>query len=494
MSRIRQSVTVMNLRRKVTEFVEKYRLVSPGDRVLVAVSGGPDSVALLHLLSDLREELRLHLEVAHLEHGIRGEEAREDVRFVAELAEKLELPFHLKEVDLPRIKSAAGKGNLEALARAERYRFFAEVAREHKLGKIATAHNQDDQAETVLMWLLRGSGLKGLGGMPPRLPLDGTDIESTDGLVVIRPLLEVSRAEIEVYLNEKHLTFRLDRSNQDPTFLRNWIRLKLIPQLKEKMDQQLPARLAQQAELIREEETFLESLAHTEFLRIRTPEGIDRAALLKYDKALQRRLLRLWIEAVRGHLRGLDFQHVEALLELITTGPPQGRLSIPGGWQLVREYESLRLDKQSRGFRPPYSCYSYKLRVGEDLYVHEAGLMIQAREILAPLPKLPDNFMDAFFDICLASELTIRNFRPGDRLQPLGMAGHRKVKEIFIEKKVPLSVRASLPLLVLGDEVIWIPGYGRSEVGKVTSVTKAILHLKAVPVANSYIDLTGWVC
>ena len=137
-------------------------------------------------------------------------------------------------MNLRQIKSAAGKGNLGELARAERYRFFAAVARERNLGKIATAHTQDDQAETVLMWLLRGSGLKGLGGMPPTHQLDGTSIDSASSPVVIRPLLGVSRAEIEEYLNEKHLTFRLDRSNQDLSFLRNWIRLKLIPQLKEK--------------------------------------------------------------------------------------------------------------------------------------------------------------------------------------------------------------------------------------------------------------------
>ena len=475
----------MDLRRKVREFIEKHRLVSAGDSVLVGVSGGPDSVALLHLLYDLREELELLLEVAHLEHGIRGEEAREDARFVAELAEKLRLPFHLKGVNLHQIKSAAGKGNLEALARAERYLFFAAVSRERNLSKIATAHTQDDQAETVLMWILRGSGMKGLGGMPPIHQLDGNGIESAGGLAVIRPLLDVSRAEIEEYLNEKHLTFRLDRSNLDPSFLRNWIRLKLIPQLKEKMDRHLPGRLAQQAELIREEEKFLDDLAHAELDRIRIREGIDSGALLKCGKALQRRLLRLWIEGIRGHLRGLDFQHIEALLDLITNGPPQGSLSIPGGWQLVKEYGTLRLDKQSRRIRQQCVCYSYNLRVGEDLHIQEAGLVIQSRKILAPFPKLPDNFIEVFVDIAsLGSDLILRNFRHGDRLQPLGMAGHKKVKELFIEKKLPLSVRASLPLLVLGDEVIWIPGYGRSEVGKVTSATKAILHLKAVPIAN----------
>ncbi len=475
----------MTLQDQVKKTIEKHQMIAPGDGLLVAVSGGPDSVALLHLLYDLREELELRLEVAHLQHGIRGVEAQEDAKFVAELAAKLRLPLHLKEIDLPRIRSAAGKGNLEGLARAERYRFFATVARERKLGKIATAHTQDDQTETVLMWLLRGSGLKGLGGMPSVHVLDGTNIEPASRLLVVRPLLNVSRAEIEEYLKEKDLTFRLDRSNQDLSFLRNWIRLKLIPQLKEKIDGNLLARLAQQAELIRQEDDLMDDLARGALDEMRTAEGINRGSLLSHSKAMQRRLVRLWIAATRGHLRGLDFQHVESLLDLIADGPPQGRLSIPGGWQLVKEYENLKLDKQSRKMGQQCPCYSYNLRFGEDLLIHEAGLTIQSLEISPSLARLPDNFMEAVFDIAsLTPDLTLRNFRRGDRFQPLGMAGHKKVKELFIEKKVPLAVRASLPLLVLGDEVIWIPGYGRSEYGRVTRVTKAILHLKAVPVPN----------
>lgn len=469
----------MTLQDQAKKTIEKHQMIVPGDGLLVTVSGGPDSVALLHLLCSFREDLRLRLEVAHLQHGIRGVEAQEDAKFVAELVAKLRLPLHLKETDLPRIRSAAGKGNLEALARAERYRFFAALARERKLGKIATAHTQDDQAETVLMWLLRGSGLKGLGGMPLVHPLDGTS------LMVVRPLLYVSRAEIEAYLKENDLTFRLDRSNQDLSFLRNWIRLKLIPQLKEKIDHNLPARLGQQAELIREEDNLMDGLARAALDEMRTANGIDRGLLLRHSKAMQRRLVRLWIEAIRGHLRGLDFQHVESLLDLIANGPPQGRLSIPGGWQLVKEYETLKLDKQSRKMGQQVPCYSYKLRFGEDLLIHEAGLTIQSLEISPSLAGLPDNFMEAVFDIAsLTADLTLRNFRRGDRFQPLGITGHKKVKELFIEKKVPLAVRASLPLLVLGDEVIWIPGYGRSEYGRITRVTKAILHLKAVPVRN----------
>ena len=185
--------------------------------MVVALSGGPDSVALLHVLYDLREELRLHLEVAHLEHGIRGEEAREDSRFVAALAQNLTLPFHRKEVNIPGMKKAAGKGNMEELARQERYRFLTAVARERKLGKIVTAHTQDDQAETVLMRLLQGAGPRGLGGIAP---VRGA---------LVSPLIETRRSEIVAHLDARGLSAAEDASNRDPRFLRARIRHDLLP-------------------------------------------------------------------------------------------------------------------------------------------------------------------------------------------------------------------------------------------------------------------------
>lgn len=238
-------MSTMSIIQNVKTTVQRFNLLSPGERILIAVSGGSDSVALLHLLEELREEFRLQLEVAHLQHGIRGDDAKEDARFVGELATKLDLAFHLKEVDLPQMKSAAGKGNLEALARAERYRFFADVVRDRKLDKVATAHTQDDQAETVLMWFLRGAGLNGLGGMSP---LDLFDIAGGDsgGLTVIRPLLEISKAEVLQYLAERHLAFRADRSNQDISLLRNWIRLDLLPLIARRVGRRVAARLSQQ--------------------------------------------------------------------------------------------------------------------------------------------------------------------------------------------------------------------------------------------------------
>jgi tRNA(Ile)-lysidine synthase len=474
----------LSMKHKVKNFIQKENLLSPGDRVLVAVSGGPDSVALLHLLYELRDELRLQLEVTHLQHGIRGEEAKEDARFVAELAASLKLPFHLKEIDLPRMKSNAGKGNLEAWAREERYRFFADIVREGKLDKVATAHTQDDQAETVLMWLLRGTGMKGLSGMSPlhlyRVVAAG---DSTATLTVIRPLIEISKGEIVQYLEDGKLNYRLDRSNLDSSLLRNWIRLELLPKIQQRVGSSFSARLSRQAQLLRDEDSLLAELARKSYESISNSNGLSRIALLREPEALQRRILRHWIGRTRGHLRGLEFVHIDEFLRLMNEGPPQGRLSIPGGWELVREYDRIKLAKASRSLKR--ICYSYHFTIGTLLRIPEAGMQFSSQQVDAPVGPMSTDPQETMFDLAeLPGPLVVRNFRRGDRFVPFGMSGHKKVKDLFIDRKVPLSVRATLPILATGAEILWIPGYGRSDTATVSAKTKSVLHIKAVSIGS----------
>ncbi len=473
----------MKILSEVVNFIHRQGLLSPGDRVLVAVSGGPDSVALLHLLQQLAPQFALHLEVGHLQHGIRGEEAKRDAEFVARLAENLGLPFHLKEVDLPQMRTTAGRGNLEALAREERYRFLAAVAGERGLGKVATAHTLDDQAETFLMRLLRGSGRKGLAGMAAIRPLGAGPEGGVNGVQIIRPLLGVSKAEVLEFLREKQLNYCLDQTNQDVSLLRNWVRLDLLPRLSRRIDSNLPRRLSEQAKIIRDESRLLERLAGDELNKVRARRGLLREPFLSQEKAMQRLMLRRWIEETRRHLRGIDFDHIEASLNFIAEGPPQGGLALPGGWQLVREYDTMRLERSSVSLTG--LCYSYDLRIGQDLRIGEAGLTIESTRVASAPAAFPDSLMEAILDAAHIFEpLLFRNFRAGDRFRPLGMVGHKKVKDLFIDNKIPLSVRASLPLLVMGKEVLWIPGYGRSEVAKIGARTNVILRLKAVPIRS----------
>lgn len=463
-------ILFMGLTARVKETIRKHRLFSFGERLLVAVSGGPDSVALLYLLHGLKEELGLSLEVAHLEHGLRGEEAVEDARFVAGMAERLALPFHLKRVDLLEKR---GSGNLEAMAREERYRFFADVAERSGLDKIATAHTRDDQVETLLMRLLRGSGRKGLGAMPPvSRPLAA-------GPLVVRPLIETSRKEILDYLAVEGLDYRTDRTNLDPHLLRNWIRLELLPMLRKRIDPGLDERLARLADLWRDEEALLAEVAKDRFKAVARGMEIDSDLFLRQEKALQRRLIRLWFETVRGDLRAVDFDHVEESIRFVSQGPPQGRLSIPGGWELVKQYGIVRLEEKRRGDKP--ACYSYVLPQEGEIVIAEAGKRIQSS--LAPCPPRPwpESPMEALFDPAfLPKTLIVRNFRPGDRFRPLGMEGHKKIKELFIEKKVPLAVRATQPLLLADGEILWIAGYGRSEIARVRAGTRRVLRVKMV--------------
>jgi tRNA(Ile)-lysidine synthase len=398
------------------------------------------------------------------------------------LADKLQSRFHLKEIDLPVMKSAAGKGNLEELARAARYRFFADIAREHELDKVATAHTLDDQAETVLMWMLRGAGMKGMGGMTPLHTVKVGITDRREALAVVRPLLDISKSEILAYLKERKISFRSDRTNTDRTLLRNWLRLEMLPMIEQRVGEKVGPRLSRLAELIRDEDALLDGLARQKLDAASGAFGLKRNSLLQEPKALQRRVLRCWVEQKRGHLRGLDFVHVEDMLRLIERRAPQGRIPIPGGWELVREYDALRLEKSRRGTKR--ICYSYPFELDKILTIREAGMKICTEPIEGPVDRWPADLMEVVFDRdALPSNLTVRNFRPGDRFMPLGMAGHKKVKDLLIDGKVPLSIRATLPLLTTDQEVLWIPGYARSEVARVTEQSRALIRIKLASIS-----------
>lgn len=467
---------VVKLEARVRHAIEKYHLLEPGEGLVLAVSGGPDSTALLHLFSLLSKEFGWRLAVAHVSHGLRGEEAREDARFVARMAGDLGIAFYLHEVDIPARKAAGDKGNIEALGREERYAFFSAVVASLGFTKVATGHTRDDQAETLLMRLLRGSGRGGLSGIAPIRRLGGDQAP----VAVIRPFIEASRAEVTAYLKANGLEYRIDRTNLEPVPLRNWVRLVLLPQLRERAGLGLDERLGSLARILREEDEHLDDESEALLAEVTQGATLLREPFLRHKAALQRRMLRLWLRHVRGDLRGIGLSHIEAALRLIAQPAPQASLSLPRGWNLVRCYDRVILQCAGRR-REAAVDFSYELPREGKFLVPEAGVTIElerSRE-RGHLPG-PQDLHAVFDPAALPGELWVRNFRAGDRFRPLGMAGHKKVKDLFIEKKVPREVRRTHLLLVAEGEVIWIPGYGRSEVAKVSPHTQEFLQVRLI--------------
>ena len=492
----------VSLPRRLEQALVRDGLLAPGDAVLVGVSGGPDSVALLQLLREVGPSLRLSLEVAHVDHGIRGRQSRDDCEFVRGMAARLSLPFHLARLDLGEAADERGPGNLEARARERRYRFFAQVASERRMGKVAVGHNRDDQVETMLMWLLRGCGPEGLQGMPPARPLARSP-EGAGPPVLIRPLLDVSREEILAFLESRGLDHREDPTNRDPRYLRNWLRGAVLPELRSRSDGAMERRLARLGGMLRSDHALLERQAAAAYPGVARGGALDRAGFLALDPGFRPRMARFWLRRELGTLRRIGFAHVDAVTRLVSGDRPHGRVSLPGGWTAVRQYDTVRLTRRteaprrtvphaedsraadsreadSREADPREADYSYPLPLEGELTVPEAGVRVTAWR--SRRRELPEDPFEAVFDLSglgrPEGRLHLRNPRPGDRFRPLGMAGRKKIKDLFIDRKVPRSRRRTAPLLVVGDEIAWIPGYARSGLARVGPETREVWRVR----------------
>ncbi len=326
----------------VAEIISFYNMFAPGMSVGVAVSGGADSVCLLHVLRELAPRWNLKLRVLHLDHMLRGEESREDARFVESLAEGFGLPFELREVNV-----AEAEGNLEQAARCARRRFFLDAMSEGRVERVALGHTRNDQAETVLYRFLRGSGTAGLAGMRP---------VTRDGFV--RPLLHATRAEVEEYLRQRGVAWREDSSNRDTRFRRNLIRHRLLPSLAEEWNPCIVETLAGVARVAADEEEYwhglIEPLASDLLRREQQAVVIDAARLAGLPRAVARRLIRGAIETVKGDLRSIDVRHVEAVLALTSDTDGHGRAQIPGV-DAIRSFEWLRLAPAGTYSQPEFA-------------------------------------------------------------------------------------------------------------------------------------------
>ena len=457
---------VKKIVKKVENTIIGYRMLERGDRVIVAVSGGADSVCLLDILFTLKEILGLTLMVAHFDHGLRPDEDEYETDFVKSLAASFDCNFVTKKAAR---SLKPGNASLEEKARDVRYRFLNEIKERLSAQKIATGHNLNDQAETVLMRLLRGSGPSGLSGIPP--------VRDTH---IIRPLIEVTRNEIESYLSSKGLSHITDSSNSETRHLRNKIRLNLLPQL-EKYQPKIVEILGWTAGIMRKENTWLEAKA-TRWVKKWAEKGLNDEIVLPLSRfkglpePLKNHVLRQALKTTAGSLRRISLRNIDAIKLVAEGNKPQAEVTLPNILAVKREYDRLIFLK-SKAQTPERFCYIIDKPGVFDLETPDSTVKLEdiERKTLAKLTTAP-------WTACLDADLItypliIRNFRPGDRFIPLGMTGHKKLKSLFIDMKIPSHVREQIPILTQGNEPIWVCGLRIDDRFKVTSTTKRVLKI-----------------
>lgn len=404
---------------KLLEFIRRYGLISPGDRVICAVSGGADSVALLFAMYLLRERLDITLEAAHFNHRLRGEESDADEAFVKELCGRYDIPLHLGSGRI-----LPGKKGLEAAAREARYAFLRSLP-----GKIATAHTADDNAETVLLHLVRGTGLKGLGGISP---MNGN---------VIRPMLTITRREVEAFLSEYALPHREDSTNATDLFLRNRIRRNVMPLLLQE-NPSLAENLSDMALGLREDEDYLSRMAGE------TLPGV--AALREMHPALRARALERFLK--ENGVSEPEKRHITLLEQLVFSDKPSARADLPGGITVARRYDTLEVLGEAQPL-------SERVLEGS-LELPELGLRVVCAEA-DTIVNTPDTFT-----VVPEGRIVVRSRLPGDRIRLSG--GTKSLKKLFIDRKIPASERLRIP--IIADEAgvlgVWSIGADQNRIPK----------------------------
>jgi tRNA(Ile)-lysidine synthase len=459
----------MFLQDRVKSLIRENSLVTAGDKVVVAVSGGPDSLCLLHFLHQLSQEIELRLVVAHLNHGLRPE-AQLEADGVKEIASVWSLPFEVKTVDINNLKKRLKLSEEEAGRRA-RYRFLFQVARKYSAGVIALGHHFDDQAETVLLNIIRGCSVDGLAGMQP--------VKTRGRIKLIRPLLCLRRAEIENYCRQHNLHPFTDSSNLETDYTRNKLRLQLMPHLENTYNPKIKEALVKLASLAAADRKYLKAMAGLYFFKLTRSSGvqtiIELDGLLKLPLALRSRLLRM---AIRKHLKSKEFgkKHIDQLLSICKTGRPGSEISLPGQ---IRAY--IRPGKLILGVHHlavPVMLDSKALNIpGKTRLTNTASIeavILRKENVPWPPPK---------YRACLDYEkladrkLQVRTRLPGDLFFPQGAPGKKKLKDFLIDQKTPAYVRDTIPLIVCEGEIIWVAGLRIANPYRITETTERVLCL-----------------
>jgi tRNA(Ile)-lysidine synthase len=426
----------VNIVETIRESLTRHSLIPAGKKLVAGVSGGADSVALLHAL----HQLELPLTVAHLNHQLRGKASDADEQFVHDLARELKLPIVSKSVDVQALADA-GNASLEMAARQARHDFFSEFDD----SVIALAHHADDQVETFLLKLARGAGPDGLGGMP--------FFQTLNGLPLVRPMLEIPRAEIIHWMETNEYAWREDVSNQDATFLRNRVRHKILPLLKQELNPNIREPILRTMNILREENVWIEKL-----LAETKTENLS-----SLPTAARRRVLRKWL--FEHGAEGVDFDAVEKILSLVAAGHGTTCFELNSRQRVIIEYGNIRFEET--GTQTPQTQWNLNVETG-------TGWKTDPGNGAGRLPAEASFDAEKIGD----SPIEIRCVQAGDRMNPIGMDGSRKLQDILTDQKIPRAHRPTVPVVVCRGEIIWIPGYRTARGWEVQAVHGKSVHVR----------------
>jgi tRNA(Ile)-lysidine synthase len=418
----------------IRKTIEKHRQMALGDRILVGVSGGADSVCLALVL----KELGFSIGIGHVNHGLRGADSDGDENFTAALAQRIGVPYFSRKVLLMA-------GNVEAAGRDARRDFFAEIAAHHGFTRTALAHTRNDRVETFLLNLLRGSGPDGLVSMG-----------AVSGRTV-RPLIEVGRAAVEVYLEERRQTWRTDASNLDRSFARNYLRHEVIPLLAEEFNSNLIETLSRTVEILEGEDAWIRALTDEWINKNGTNDDEDFVipieALESETPAMVRRIVRATLRKAGSDLQNVSFEHIESVRQLLEPGKSGKRIEIPGGLEAAREFGRLVF----RTARVPPVEYEYELKIPGLVHIPELRKVFRAEVVESETGEAigPRVFVDAE---SLGAYVRIRNWKPGDYYRPVGLPAG-KLKKLFQRARIPRSHRTSWPVVVADSTIIWVASF-----------------------------------
>ncbi len=407
---------------KIIKTIKNNGLINKGDRVLVALSGGADSVFLLYALHYIKENFGFEIGACHIEHGIRGESSVQDMVFSKNLCQELGIEFFCKSFDVPSVAKNE-KLSVEAAGRKVRYEFFSHIMKENNYNILATAHHMDDKIETVVMNILRGCSLRGFAGIEYK------------NRNIIRPLLDIRKSEITRYLEDNGISFCTDETNSDVNYTRNRIRHILLPALKE-FNPSVEDVFLRQSNIFTDEDAYLQEVSEKEYAQCVCDGRIDISKLIMRHKAIQRRIMYIYLSSVKGSSSNITAIDIEACLDICHRGLTGKRLNLSNGTEVCTDYGFLCI---SDGDETPY--FEYKLQFNIPVEVEELGLRLT---LLPQGGKLLINKNDAVY---------VRNRRPGDVFCPVGMTGSKKLKSFFSDLKISRSLRSRIPLVVINGEI-----------------------------------------